>query len=393
MNPEQSNEKTEMNELFITLKKRTHHLMFGLTIIALASLLTWWFFFIRDSIHLQQSIRVENLELKLDYYALSLGLEESVPPPVGVFERDDRFEVGICEAFGQGEGQRLFPLWPDLCIRVRPEVFESIEEESKSLNFMLIGESGLLVLIILITSIFLYRFIQLERRTTREIQKFWERSAHEIKTPITGIKAFLQNLKSQTYTLEELTPYVSMALTQVERQEQLAENLLSGYKLDAKRRGERLGDVELGLFLREYFERSALHLTDDVFHLDFKKEDFFHVRADAYGLRVILDNIVDNAMKYCSPGLELKIELRKEKNRAVVVLTDNGPGFSPEHRHNIFSAYRHLGSELPAGKRGTGIGLYISSQLARSMDGDLKAESEGKGQGSQFLLYLNLTKA
>ncbi len=195
-----------MNKLFITIKKRTHHLMFGLAIIALAALLTWWFFFIRDSIHMQESIGIENLELKLDYFALILGIEEAVPPPVGVFGRDDRFEIGFCEGFGQGEGQRLLPHWPDLCIRVLPQVLETIEEESKSLNFMLIGESGLLVLIIFVTSIFLYRFIQLERRTTGEIQKFWERSAHEIKTPITGIKAFLQNLKSQTYTLEELAP-------------------------------------------------------------------------------------------------------------------------------------------------------------------------------------------
>lgn len=382
-----------MNKLINTMKKHAHHLMFGITILALAALLAWWSVFIRDSIHIQRSTQVENLELRLDYYALSLGMEEALSPAVGVLERDDRFEVGACAEYGEDGVRRLIPHWPDFCIRVRPEVLETIEKESKSLNFMLIGESGLLVLIILITSIFLYRFIQLERRTTREIQKFWERSAHEIKTPITGIKAFLQNLKSQTYSLEELAPYVSMALTQVEKQEQLAENLLSGYRLDSKKQGERLGDVKLGLFLREYFERSALHLTDDVFHLDFKEEDSFHVRADAYGLRVILDNIVDNAMKYCSPGLVLKVELRKEKNRVVVVLTDNGPGFSPEHRDNIFSAYKHLGSELPAGKRGTGIGLYISSQLALSMGGELRAESEGKGQGAQFLLYLNLTKA
>ncbi len=375
------------------MKKHAHQLTFGITILALAALLTWWSFFIRNSIRLQRSTQVENLELKLDYFALRLGMEEELSPNVGVLDRDDRFEIGTCAEYGEDGVRHLFPHWPDLCIRVRSEVFETIEEESKSLNVMLIGESSLLVLIILITSIFLYRFIQLERRTTREIQKFWERSAHEIKTPITGIKAFLQNLKSQTYTLEELAPYVDMALTQVERQEQLAENLLSGYKLDSKRREKRLGDVELGAFLREYFERSALHLTDDVVHLDFKKEDYFHVHADVYGLRVILDNIVDNAMKYCSPGLELKIELRREKNRAVVVLTDNGPGFSPEHRHNIFRAYKHLGSELPEGKRGTGIGLYISSQLALSMGGELKAESEGKRQGSQFLLYLNLTKA
>ncbi len=372
------------------MKIRTHHLMFGLTIVALAALLTWWFFFIHDSIHMQRSIRIENLELKLDYFALTLGLEESGPPPVGVFGRDDRFEVGDCEGFDQGEGQRLFPNWPEMCIRIRPEVLETIEDESKSLNFMLIGESGLLVLIIIITSSFLFRFIQMERRTTREIQKFWERSAHEIKTPLTGIKAFLQNLKSQTYTLEELAPYVSMALKQVERQEQLAENLLSGYQLDSKRASARLGDFELGSFLREYFERSALHLTDDVVQLDFKKEDTIQVRADGHGLRVILDNIIDNAMKYCSPGLVLKIGLRKEKNRVVVVLTDNGPGFSALHNANIFSAYRHQGSELPEGRHGTGIGLYISRQLARSMGGDLKAESEG--QGAQFLLTLNLAK-
>ena len=81
-----------MNELIAAFKKRTHHLMFGLTIISLASLLTWWVFFIRDSIHVQQSIRVENLELKLDYFALTLGIEEAHAPPVGVFDRDDRHD-------------------------------------------------------------------------------------------------------------------------------------------------------------------------------------------------------------------------------------------------------------------------------------------------------------
>ncbi len=381
-----------MTKLINLVREHAHHWMFGLAIVALAALLMWWFVFIRDSIQMEQSFRVQYLELKLNYLALSLGLKEEVSPPLGFYELDDRFEVGFCEEFEEGRVQPLVPNWPDMCIRIRPEIIEIFEEESKSLNFMLIGESGLLVLIIFIASVFLYRFIRLERRTTREIQKFWERSAHEIKTPITGIKAFLQNLKSQTYSLEELTPYVDMALTQVEKQEQRAENLLSGYQLDSRRQDVPPGDVELVAFLLEYFERSALHLTGDVVHLDLKKEESFFVRADVYGLRVILDNLVDNAMKYCSPGLELKIGLRQEKSRIVVVLADNGPGFSDLHRQNIFSAYKHMGSELPEGKHGTGIGLYISRQLALSMGGDLLAESGGPGKGAQFLLYLDLAK-
>ena len=87
------------------------------------------------------------------------------------------------------------------------------------------------------------------------------------------------------------------------------------------------------------------------------------------------------------------IGFRKDKNRVVLVIADNGPGLSAQHRHNIFSAFRHLESELPKGRHGTGIGLYISRQLARSMGGDLKAESEGKGKGTQFLLYLNMAKS
>jgi len=72
-----------MTEFISFVKKHAHHLVFGITLIALASLLAWWFYFIRESIHTQRSLRVENLELKLDYFALNLMLEGGDPPPVG----------------------------------------------------------------------------------------------------------------------------------------------------------------------------------------------------------------------------------------------------------------------------------------------------------------------
>jgi len=112
------------------------------------------------------------------------------------------------------------------------------------------------------------------------------------------------------------------------------------------------------------------------------------VYADEYRLGVILDNIVDNALKYCSPGLILQIGMKVEKRKAIVVIEDNGPGFPSHLKDNIFQAYRHLSPELPKGKHGAGIGLYISRQLARSMGAELKAESRGSGQGAVFFLAL-----
>jgi len=190
--------------------------------------------------------------------------------------------------------------------------------------------------------------------------------------------------------LDEIIPYVDMALRQVGKQEQMAENILSGYHLKWKRDYLKLTDVNLNTFLSAYFRKSALSLIDAKIDLDIKQNSEVRIRVDIRGLKVILDNIIDNAIKYCSPGLILRVSIKKEKKSAVVVLQDNGPGIPPKFRENIFRAYKHLDDELPTKRQGTGIGLYISRQLAKSMGGDLKALSEGSDQGAKFHLFVEL---
>lgn len=363
-------------------------MVFIIAIVSLAAVLAWWTIYIHNSIKQQRFYQLERLDLMLNRYVLELNLDTENAPTSGILENDDRFEIGSCSSYGTRFVKPLSPAWPELCLEVRPEILEEIEKESKSLNFMLLGESGLLLLIVLISSVFLYRFIRLERQTTEEVKRFWERSAHEIKTPITGIKAFLQNLKSNRYSQEELLPYVDLALVQVEKQEQLAENVLSGYQLESQKKSSGLKRIDLVSFLSSYFEKAAVQLTEAEIIEGFKEIKEVAVRADEYRLGVILDNIVDNALKYCSPGLVLDVGIEEEKKRVAVIFRDNGPGFSSHFKENIFSAYKFTDGKLPEGKHGAGIGLYISRQLARSMGGDLRAESEGPGEGAAFFLFL-----
>ncbi len=372
------------------LKKHGHHIVFSLSIISLASLIIWWSIFIHNSIQQQEFSQYERLELDLKYLSLKLGADKDHRPVLGVLIEDQKYEVIPCGSSEEGMARRLEPYWPEFCIKPQAAILQQIEKKYGSLNFMLIGEASLLILTICICSIFLYRFIQLDRRTSMEVREFWERSAHEIKTPITGLKLFLQNLKQRSYSLEEIAPYVDMALRQIGKQEQLAENILSGYHLKSKGDYLKLTDVNLIAFLSEYFKKSALSLTDAKVNLDIKENSEVRVTADIYGLKVILDNILDNAIKYCSPGLVLTVGIIKEKKYAVVVLEDNGPGIPYQFMENIFQAYKHLDDELPTKRQGTGIGLYISRQLAKKMGGDLKVMSEGKGQGVQFRLFVKL---
>ncbi|MBN1222572.1 MAG: hypothetical protein JXB23_04955, partial [Candidatus Aminicenantes bacterium] len=216
------------------LKNHIHHFVFILTILSLAALLAWWTVFIRSSIRSQKNNHLEGLEKDMKYLALQLGSDIRCPPSQGQVEHDERFELILCHNAYQQGTIALEPYWPEYCIRTRRSILNLIETKYKRQNFMLVGEAGFFVLVLLLSSFFLYRFIQLERRTSQEVSRFWERTAHEIKTPITGIKAFLQNLKNRSYDVDELVPYVEMALKQVSKQEQLADNIVSGYHLKSR---------------------------------------------------------------------------------------------------------------------------------------------------------------
>ncbi|NIM81089.1 MAG: hypothetical protein GTO20_20065 [Candidatus Aminicenantes bacterium] len=379
-------------------KRHAHHVIFGVSILSLALLATWWSVFINRSINERRALHKQNLESTLGLLSWHLGRDKNNQPKPGIFKSDNRFEIVPCSADTLQFSRPLLPHWPQLCLRVREPELKSIEEDFKQKKVMVIGESSLLVLIILLGSILLYKFIQLERRSAREVEEFWGRVTHEIKTPITGIKAFLQSLKNQSLDPAQLPQFVDMALNQVEKQEQLAENILAGCGLRYPKTDHTplMEDLNLNECIQAYFDNHMILLTDTKlsFHFD---RDSLMVRADCHILRLILDNIVENALKYCSPGLVLTVNvyLQNKSKKAVVTIRDNGPGFKPEFSQRIFEAYRYLDGELPGTLHGhgSGMGLYISRQLAEKMGGYLEASSTGEGRGAEFRLYLNLSKA
>jgi len=372
------------------VKAHGHHFIFGISILSIAALALWWTVFINNSIKQRRQSHYENLELRQHFISLKLGTEKTSPPELGLLKEDQRFEVVLCASKNQKLSSQLKPFWPDYCIQPLPSAFESIEQEFRKHRLMLIGESSLLMFLVLISSIFLYHYIQLEKRSTREVREFWGRLTHEIKTPITGIKAFLQSLKNRTLSLKESLPYVELALKQIDRQEKLAENVLAAQRLESTNLKLNLARINIGSFLDEFFDKHPLYLSGATAVIDFKNGKDLAVRADSHALKVIFGNITDNAIKYCPQGFRMDISVSKERKRAIIDIRDNGPGFPAYLRRDVFSAYKHLSRRLSSGGHGSGMGLYISKQLAKKMGGDLKAFVPQKGRGVQLKLYLKL---
>lgn len=380
-----------IKRVFPFIKHHGNHLLFGLCILSLASLLTWWSVFIKGAILERSEFRHEILMAEMRIQALELDQRPIAELKPGILVQDVRFEIGPC---GQAGGRSSMPLrnLEGFCLRPRGGILDQIDAKTRRLKVMLIGEASLLTLIVLGCVFFLYRSIQLERRSLREVREFWQRTAHEIKTPITGIKSFLQNLKNQPESMGEMAQFVDLALNQVDRQEKLADNILSGYRLDLGFSELRMASLDLNPTLDDYFRQDALHLVGAKLNLDFAPQSGLSVRGDSRALRVILDNITLNARKYGNGHLVLTVNVRSDKTDAFISFEDNGPGFDPRQSENLFEAFKHPDRDLPGKRHGTGLGLYISRRLARAMGGDLQASSQGLGKGARFCLRLKVSE-
>ncbi len=354
-------------------------------------LVTWWSFFIYRSIEDRTLQQKTILKHELGDIFHRMIDDKTIPVVKGEIERDHRFEIVVNEPGDGSIYSEISGSSQALYLKVSDHIIEGIEEDQRRKKLMVFGESGLLAFAVLVSIIFLFKFIYLEKRSTKELEEFWGRISHEIRTPITGLRSFLESLRDGAISDEKLPGFIKLALKQIEKQEQLAENVLSGSSFKSNI-NLNLEEFDLNEFLRVYFNDHAFVMADGILKFDKMGTDVLFVSGDKYALKIIMDNIIDNAGKCVSEKLELSVKTLNVENRGVIIIKDNGPGFTSDCSEKIFSAYKYMKDELPKTPHGTGMGLYISRKLARQMYGDISASSDGEGRGAIFEIFLPLVK-
>lgn len=207
--------------------------------------------------------------------------------------------------------------------------------------------------------------------------------AHELRTPIAALTSITELLLDQgermpAETVHKLLGAMARSLRQLDRVVQdLADagRMLNG-KLDLLLESTDLGDLVRAL-LGELSE-----LTED-HPVELRVGDGVVAGIDPFRIRQVLLNLLANAAKFSQPGTPIRLSLRTAGDCAEIAVTDQGPGIAPEHRDRLFGKFERLGSM----HRGTGLGLYISKEIARAHRGDLVLAESGPG-GSTFVLSL-----
>lgn len=212
-------------------------------------------------------------------------------------------------------------------------------------------------------------------------------ASHELKTPITSLKAYLQLMERSQRDLKtsNQTSLIQKATASLNKLNSLVNDMLIANKLSTGILKPAKQDFDL--------MEAIYNCTSEVYEMDFSMleilGDSTMVYADPQQIAHALRNLIDNAKKYAVSSDKLLIELYSENQMAFVRIIDTGPGIPKQRLASLFERYGTYNSKLQVS--GLGLGLYISADIIKSNGGEIGVKSD-LGKGTTFWFSLPLTK-
>jgi len=213
--------------------------------------------------------------------------------------------------------------------------------------------------------------------------------SHELKTPVALIKGYASTLRREdaNWDRETIAHGLAVIEDETDRLTNLIESLLTASKLQAE--GLRLSNVD-AVNMVELATRTVegFRTQTDEHHLvlDFPK-DLPLVRGDEARLRQVLDNLINNAIKYSPEGGEIRIVGSYDSQYVTIAVSDQGVGIPLDEQDHIFERFYRIDDALSRQTQGTGLGLYLAQAVVKAHGGQISVESQ-PGQGSTFRFTL-----
>ncbi|MBL4624302.1 MAG: HAMP domain-containing histidine kinase [Flavobacteriales bacterium] len=256
------------------------------------------------------------------------------------------------------------------------------EKQIFNKTFMVAGEGVVFLLLILIGAIYILRSFRREIQLARRQQNFLLSITHELKTPISTIKLYLQTLLKRDLDEAKKKEAVDTMLRENERLNSLVSKMLLAAKMDdsnfkLSKEKVNLSTLVVELVQGQSYENATIE-TDIA--------EGISVSIDTESIDTVLTNLIDNAVKYGSS--KVVVSLKQTDNQTTLAVTDNGQGIVEAERVKIFQRFYRAGNEDTRKTKGTGLGLYIVKTLVE-MHGGVISVSNNSPKGSIFTIQFN----
>lgn len=235
-------------------------------------------------------------------------------------------------------------------------------------------------------------FLVREIRRNEQHDSFINAVTHELKTPITSIRLYLETLQRRELDDEQRQKFYKLMLLDSDRLLGTVEQVLAAGQSGHKSLPTYRTDIDLENLVRECIDlaRSRHHLEAAGLRLEPAANGAeFKIQGDPEELRTAISNLLDNAIKYSIGNVDVTVSLETPDEKHVALkVRDHGVGIPSEELKRIFRRFYRVRGRASARVKGTGLGLFIVRSIAKTHRGKVFAESEGEGRGTTVTLEL-----
>ena len=225
-----------------------------------------------------------------------------------------------------------------------------------------------------------------KKRELDRKDEFISVASHELKTPLTSLKGYLQLMEQQDNIPASSKIFVTKATSSINKLQHLIEQLLDASKIQAGKLKFDKQEIDLTKLVDQCVENSQYMYP--AFTIKKDLENGIKVYGNDERLEQVLMNLINNAVKYSPKHKEIVVSAEKKGSEATVSVRDFGIGMSNADQRSIFERFYRINGH-DATMPGLGIGLYISAEIVKEHNGDIKVKSK-LNEGSEFSFSLPL---
>src|SRR5690606_28157829 len=226
-----------------------------------------------------------------------------------------------------------------------------------------------------------------ERKMHKQQHNFMLSVTHELKSPLASIKLYIQTIQKRELNREQQQQFLSNSLKDIERLDDLVENVLIATKLDNAGRALPKEQFNFSEMVEKIAARLQIYsCTSQIIKVDVDQD--IQINGDKFSLSSMVTNLLANAIKYSPPCEQVFVSLKRHDHTFILTVADSGVGVPDEEKKRIFNKFYRVGSEETRKTKGTGLGLYIVKTVVDKHQAQIRVRDK-KPSGTIFEIIFN----
>jgi len=244
-----------------------------------------------------------------------------------------------------------------------------------------ISEGITFLIVILIGAVGLFRAVRKQLRAQQQQQQFMMAVTHELKTPIAVTRLNLETMQRYKLEPEKQEKLIRIALDETSRLNFLTNNILVSSQLENKGFAGAKEDLDFSLLVKDCIKDMGNRFPGRLIESNIETE--IDLQGDSLLLQILLNNLLENAIKYSPAQSIISVQLKKAGTQVLLEVADQGEGILDTEKKKIFERFYRIGNEATRTTKGTGLGLYLCERIAHHHQASLSVrDNSPKGRCS-----------